>query len=195
MILALLLALSLGPPVLTPAEIDRVLRGEVLARSDPSITPDGKTSGYGVGAIEIDRPVDEIWKVLANYDDKAEYQPRVQKCTVVHRDGDVLRVAMVVDATIMTVSYTGIYTLDPAAHSVHWILDRQAAGNTIQYMDGGYALIPVTQTRTILYFKTFVDSGHLIPHFLQNYFGTVRAIPDLLRAIKMRVESGGTWHK
>ena len=194
MLLALAVALAMNTPVLTPAEINRVNLGEILVRSEPSVTPSGKTSGYGVGAIAIDRSLEETWKVIANYTDKAEYQPRVDKCTVLGRDGDTLKVAMVVDATIMTVHYTGLYTLDPAAHSIHWSLDKTAAGNTIQDMDGGYALIPVNANRTIICFRTFVDSGHLVPQFVQNFF-SVKAIPDLLKSVKQRVESGGTYHK
>lgn len=194
MLLAYALMLSLATPPLTAPEIERVLQGEVLVRSEPAVTQAGKTAGYGVGAIEIDRSIEETWKVVANYEDKAEYQPRVDKCTVVSRKGNVLRVAMALNATIMTVSYTGVYTLDPVNHTVRWGLDRQATGNTIRDMDGGYTLIPVSKTRTILYFKTYVDSGRMVPRFVQNYF-SVKAIPALLHAVKQRVETGGKWHK
>ena len=194
MLLTCLLALTLTTPDLTPAEFDRVLKGEVLARSEASESASGKTSGRGVGAIAVDRPVEQTWRILANYQDKAEYQPRVDKCTIVARDGYVLHVAMDVNATLMTVHYTGIYTLDPVAHAVHWVLDKQAAGNTIRDMEGGYVLIPVSPSRTIIYLNTYVDSGALVPRFIQNFF-SVKAIPDLLKAVKMRVESDGAWHK
>lgn len=194
MFLACCLALSLGVPLLTPAETGRVLGGEVLARSETSGNASGKASGYGVGAIAIDRSVADTWAVLANYADKAEYQPRVSRCTVLGREGDVLRVAMEVSATIMTVRYTGLYTLDPVAHTVRWKLDKTAAGNGIQDMEGGYALIRVSEARTILYFRSYVDSGRMVPRFIQDHF-SVKAIPDLLKSVKARVESGGTYRK
>jgi hypothetical protein len=194
MLLAYALVLALGTPPLTPPELAQVLQGEVVVRSETSVTPSGKTAGYGIGAIAIDRSMAETWKVLANYDDKAEYQPRVEKCAIVSREGDVLHVAMEVNATLMTVRYTGVYTLDPAAHSVSWRLDKDAAGNTIKDMDGSYTLVLATPTRTLLYFRTYVDSGLLVPRFIQNHF-SVKAIPELLKSIKQRVESGGTWHK
>ena len=198
MLLACALALTLGmpaaAPLLTPAEIERVLQGEILFRSEPAVTPSGKTAGYGIGAIAIDRPLEATWSVVARYDDKAEYQPRLTRCTVVSRTGEVLRVAMAVDAALMTVTYTGIYTLDPVAHTVHWELDKQAAGNTLADMDGTTALIAAAPGKTILTFRTYVDSGHLVPHFLQNFF-SANAIPDLLKAVKMRVETDGKWHK
>jgi hypothetical protein len=194
MFLSVLLALLMSPPALPDAELARVLAGELVVRSEPSVTPAGKTAGYGLGAVAIEKSIAETWKVLATYEDKAEYQPRVTKCTVLSRDGRTLRVAMAVDAGIMTATYTGLYTLDPAAHTVHWVLDHQAAGNTIADMDGGYWLVAAGPGRTILYFKSYVDSGHLVPRFIQNHF-SLKAIPDLLQAIKRRVESGGTYHK
>jgi carbon monoxide dehydrogenase subunit G len=194
MLLPIALFLLMPPPALPEADLAKVLGGAMVVRSEPSVTPDGKTAGYGLGAIAIDKSIADAWKVLSNYEDKAEYQPRVTKCTVLSRQGHTLRVAMAIDAGIMTATYTGLYTLDPAAHTVHWTLDRQAAGNTIADMDGGYWLVKVSPGKTILYFKSYVDSGHLVPRFLQNHF-SIKAIPDLLKAIKQRVESNGTYHK
>ena len=194
MLLATVLALGLGMSPLTPPDLARVLQGEVLAWSEPGQSSGGTAAGYGLGAIEIDASIPEIWKVLANYDDKAEYQPRVLQCLVLDRTGEVLRVAVVVDATLMTVSYTGLYTLDPATHSVHWVLDSRAAGNTLRAMEGGYTLEYLTPGKTILRFRTFVATGSLVPQFIQNHF-SLKAIPALLTSIKRRVESGGTYHK
>ena len=165
-----------------------------MVRSEPAVTPSGKTAEYGIGAIAIDRSLEATWNVVANYGDKAEYQPRLTRCTIVSRTGDVLRVAMVVDASLMTVSYTAIYTLDPVAHTVHWELDKQAAGNTLADLDGSTTLVSVSPARTLLLFRTYADSGRSVPHFLQNHF-SVNAIPDLLKSVKLRVESDGKWHK
>ena len=194
MLLAPVLALVLGMPALTPPELARVLQGDVLAWSEPGVSAAGTAAGYGLGAIEIDASIPAVWKVLANYDDKAEYQPRVVTSKVVDRSGDVLRVAVTVDATLMTVRYTGLYTLDPATHSVHWVLDTQAAGNSLQAMEGGYTLVYLAPAKTILRFRTFVATGSLVPQFIQNHF-SLKAIPALLTSIKKRVESGGTYHK
>jgi carbon monoxide dehydrogenase subunit G len=194
MLLSFALALMMSPPALPPADLARALEGEIVVRSEPSVTPAGKTAGYGIGAIAIDKSIEDTWKVLSNYTDKAQYQPRVDTCTILGREGNTLRVAMAIDAGIMTATYTGLYTLDPAAHSVHWTLDRQAPGNNIADMDGSYWLVKVSPVRTILYFRSYVDSGHLVPRFIQNHF-SIKAIPDLLKAIKQRVESNGTYHK
>jgi len=61
-------------------------------------------------------------------------------------------------------------------------------------MEGGYALIRVSEARTILYFRSYVDSGRMVPRFIQDHF-SVKAIPDLLKSVKARVESGGTYRK
>ena len=191
---ALALFLLLGPHVLTVGELQSVNRGEVLALSEPFVTPSGQTAGHGFGAIAVRATLEDTWKVLAKYTDKAEYQPRVLQCTVLSDDGTVLHVAMAIDAGLATARYTGIYTRNPADHSIHWVLDRAARGNTIQDMDGSYTLQEGGPGQTLVLFTSYVDSGHFLPHFIQDYF-SVKAIPELLKSIKARVESGGTWHK
>ena len=64
LLLACALALTLVTPDLTRAEMDRVLNGEVLVRSEAAETPSGKAAGYGIGAIAVDRSVEQTWKVL-----------------------------------------------------------------------------------------------------------------------------------
>jgi hypothetical protein len=55
-------------------------------------------------------------------------------------------------------------------------------------------MFPLTPTRTLLVYRTYVDSGLHVAASIQSYVAR-RSIPDLLGAIKRRIESGGTWRK
>src|SRR4051812_31770560 len=122
----------------------QALRGEVPTRTETFTATTGKAagkaSGRGLGAIVIERPIADVWAVVARYDDKAEYQPRVESVEVLERKPGLLRVRMTVDASVTTVRYTGWFALDEQEHVIHWTLDRTAKDNSIADMDGEYRL-------------------------------------------------------
>jgi ribosome-associated toxin RatA of RatAB toxin-antitoxin module len=193
-IVPILIALVASTVGLTEPELATALRGEVPVRSETFATPTGKASGRGIGAIIVDRPIEEVWAVVSHYEDKAEYQPRVEKVWVLEKHPDYLKVRMQINASVTTARYTARFDLDPVAHTVHWKLDKTAPDNTIVDCDGGYQLAELSPTRTLVVYRGWVDSGRSVPRFIQEYM-TRRSIPNLLRAVKKRVESGGTWRK
>jgi len=189
--LILLVASAVG---LNDDELKKTLAGEVPIRTEAFTAQNGKAAGRGVGAILINKPIGEVWTHLSRYDDKAEYQPRVKSVTVLERNPDKLRVRFVVDASVMTAVYTAWFELDPKAHVIHWTLDRSAPDNSIRDCDGDYRMFEVSPTQTLVVYRTYVDSGRAVMRSIQDYF-TRNAIPNLLKAVKKRVESGGTWKK
>jgi carbon monoxide dehydrogenase subunit G len=189
--LALLVASAVG---LSDQDLADALKGEVPAHTESFTTQSGKSAGRGVGAIVIDRPMAEVWTTLSRYEDKAEYQPRVESVTVLDRLPDRIRARLVVDASVTTARYTAWFVFDPRAHTIHWTLDPTAKDNTIAAVDGDYRLFEVSPTRTLVVYRTYVDSGHSVPVSIQNYFAR-KSIPNLLHALKKRVESGGSYKK
>src|SRR5439155_8041888 len=123
-----------------------------------------------------------------------EYVPRLERVQVLDRTGDVLRVKMQVNASITTVRYTMRFTLDEPGHAIRWTLDATAPDNGIHGAEGDYRLFELSPSRTLVVYRTWVDTGRSVPRFVQNYMAR-KSIPDLLRAVKKRVESGGTWKK
>jgi carbon monoxide dehydrogenase subunit G len=191
MLLFLLVASAVG---LSDADLASALKGQIPARTESFTAPSGKSAGRGLGAIVIDRPIAEVWTHLSRYEDKAEYQPRVKSVTVLEKLADRIRARFVVDATIMTAKYTAWFVFDPAAHTIHWTLDSTATDNSIAAADGEYRMFEVGAAQTLVVYRTYVDSGRSISQSIQNYF-TRKAIPNLLQAVKKRIESGGTYKK
>lgn len=194
--LVALLVLTAAPPDLAPAELQAVLRGEVAARTEPFAGAGERAAGRGVGAVIINRPPAEVWATLSRFEDKAEYMPRVKAVDVLAREPrgspPRLRVRMTVDASVTTARYTAWFDLDEAAGSIRWRLDRAAPDNTIADAQGDYRLFQPSPGRTLLVYRSYVDTGRRVPAFIQRYMA-MRSIPTLLKAIKSRVESGGRW--
>lgn len=188
------LALAAAAVGLTDKEFAAALRGEVHSRSESFMKPDGKSAGRGVGAVVVDRPMQEVWNAVARFDDKPEYMPRLKSVQLLGQQPGALRLRMVVDASVTTARYTAWFRLDPAAHTIDWKLDRTATDNTIRDTEGGYRMYEIAPGRTLVVYRTYVDSGLHVPRFIQDYMMR-RSVPDLLKAIKARVETGGRWRK
>jgi carbon monoxide dehydrogenase subunit G len=179
---------------LTDPELAAVGKGEVPVRIEAFKNANGKSAGRGWGAIAIERPVAEVWATLARYDDRAEYVPRLKSVTVLEQAPGRARIRQEIDASLMTARYTAWYTFDEGQRSIAWTIDKSAADNTVKQVDGDYRMAELGPTRTLLVYRAYVDSGMHVPQSIQSFMQR-RSIPDLLRAIKRRVESGGRWKK
>jgi len=191
-LLASVLALTTAAVGLTDRELDDAQKGLIPTRTEAFDNDRGQSAGRGLGAIVIERPLDEVWTTLCRYEDRAEYIPRVKKVAVLAREGNRLRVRQEIDATVKTIRYTAWYELDAADHTIRWKIDRSANDNSLRYVDGEYHMVELQPGRTLLVYRSYVDSGFLIARSIQNYVAR-RSIPELMRSIKRRVESGGQW--
>ncbi len=191
-VLAAALALSTAP--LSQTELASALAGEVPVRYEAFTTREGRAAGRGVGAILIARPAADVWAVVSRYDDRAEYIARLRKVTVREKTVDALRCTMEVDFPLKTLRYTAWYRLDPERLRVSWKLDASAPDNDVRDVEGDWRVYEAGPSRALLVYRTYVDLGRLVPGFARRKIAT-RSIPDLLRGIRMRVESGGTWRK
>lgn len=179
---------------LTEAEVAAALKGEVPVRSDTYVSARGKSAGRGTGAILVERSIAEVWATLARFEDKPEYQPRLNSVQVIEKSATAARVKMEVNATVATVRYTMRYAFDEAAGIIRWKLDDTAKDNGIADAEGEYRLFVIAPARTLVVYRTSVDSGRSVPGFVQKYM-TKRSLPELLHAVKNRIESGGKWKK
>lgn len=193
-LLVAVLALAGAVINLSDSDLAAAQRGQIPVRTETFNQPSGKAAGRGIGAVVVDRPLPEVWAVLTRFEDKAEYMPRLKSVTVLERQPGRLRVRMVVDASVLTTRYTAWYTMDQAAWTLSWDLDPSATDNGIAGAQGAYQLQSLAPGRTLVLYRGFVDSGRKVPRFIQDYM-TRRSIPDVLRAIKSRVESDGRWRR
>lgn len=189
MSLLLSIALVIAVPVLglTDAELAQIEKGQVPTRTESFTNAQGKSVGRGVGAIVIERSVFDAWAVLSRYEDRAEYIPRLKSVAILERQPSRLRIRQEIDATVKTVRYTAWFEFDPSAHTIHWQLDKTAADNNIADVDGDYRMVELAPGRTLLVYRTYVDTGLRVSASIQAYIAR-RSIPDLLKSIKQRIE-------
>ncbi len=190
-LLGLVLAAAVG---LSEPELAAALRGEVPTRSETQTTDAGQAKGQGIGAIVIDRSLAEVWAVVSHFEDKAEYMPRLEKVEVLAKSPRQLTARMTVDASVKWARYTANFALDPEQHTIVFAIDKSAPDNTIKDTFGGYSLFEVAPEKTLLVYRSSVDTGLKIPRFIADYMSR-RSIPNLLRALKKRVESRGLYRK
>ena len=191
-ILLALLAV-LGPVVgFTPAEVDAALHGQVPVRIESQ--PGGKAAAHGLGAIVVERPLGEVWATISRFEDKTEYMPRLKSIVILGQTPADVRVVQTVDASVTSVHYTMLFHRDALGHILSWKLDHSVTDNGIADSEGEYRLYEIEPARTLITYKSFIDPGRSVPRFIQDYMAR-HSIPDLLRAIKKRVESGGQWKK
>jgi hypothetical protein len=174
---------------LTEQELRALRAGEVPLRMESF-----SSKGRGWGAILIERPVREVWATLARWDDRAEYVPRLERLEVLASEPGRARVRQWADAGIRTAITTCWYELDEAGQCIRWKLDKTAPDNTPADVEGDYRMVELEAGRSLLVYRAHVDTGMRIPRAVQAFMQR-RAIPDLLRAVKKRVESRGSWKK
>lgn len=200
MLLPLLLvaatAAELTGGLLSEEELAKALAGETPVRSETFTATSGKSTGRGLGAIVVDKPASAAFAVLSRYEDKAEYMPRLDRVTVHEKTPTSVRATMEIDASLTTVKYTGLFSFDPEKLTISWVLDPATPEEQqgIDETEGGWHIFPLSESRTLLVYWAFVDSGRAVPKFIQRQM-SVRSIPDLLRNVKSRIESDGTWKK
>ena len=77
---------------------------------------------------------------------------------------------------------------------IAWKLDESAKDNSVRAVEGDYRMLELGPRETLLGYRTHIDTGLRVPQLVQSHMQK-RALPELLRAIKRRVESGGTWKR
>ena len=121
-------------------------------------TETGKASGRGVGAIVIDRPMAEVWSVVSHFptkrntcrgwksrsvgsDQRATPRENDRRCRGEHG------------------ALHSHFSISQAQHTIDFQLDKSASDNTIKDTVGGYALFEVSTEKTLLVYRTWVDTG------------------------------------
>lgn len=182
------------PLDLSDTELRAALHGDVPTRNESFTSQAGKAAGRGWGAIVIERPRHEVWAALSRWDDRPAYIPRLERIEVLASEPGRARVRQVADAGITTVVTTCWFELDEPSGRIGWTLDATAPDNTPAEVEGDYRMLELEAGRTLLVYRAYVDTGMRVPRAVQAFLQR-RAIPDLLRAVKRRVESGGRWRK
>lgn len=199
MLTTLLLGISLAAAPwdqtkLTEKEKTALEKGEVVVHKEVVDTPDGK-KGRGHAWVVINKPREAVYEQLTTgYKDFAEFMPRLEKVEVKSLTATSMKVRSYVGVAFSTYAYTLAFKLDPAAYTLSWTLDRSEKSD-IRDTAGSWKLHELEPGKsTLAEYTISVDSGKFVPQFLEDYL-TRKDLPEILNAIRKRVESGGKWKK
>lgn len=184
-------------PVLSqfsPANLKKLLAGEAIF--EPVITkgPEGKDEGHGRGAVLIQRPVEECFRVFLDLDQQYLYFPKMTVSRVLERKGNRVRMYKELDFVITVVKYTHFLTIVPEDHRVDFVTDPEGE-NSFKLSTGFFRFEKVDENTSLLFYEmTRLELGFKVPGFIKTYLSS-KDLPKIVLNIKKRIESGGTWVK
>ena len=169
-------------------------KGQVVVRGGMADAPGGGRIGKGVAYVIINRPPQDAFAILQDYDKTPQFMPRLKKVTIKQRTPEHMKVVQVLHVFLFkSAEYTLDLNFDAAHKRMSWTLDKKA-DNDIKDTFGSWNFVPYRQGKTLVVYEIAVDTGVALPGPLENYL-TKRDLPGVLMAVKKRTESGGRWTK
>jgi len=134
--------------------------------------------------IIVDASADTVLSTVADVAAYPEWQPEITAVEVVDTgdDGRATKAHFVIDAKLMTVSCTLVYTYDDAG--MHWQL---VEGDGLTRNDGSYLIDDLGDGRTELTYVLDVEPTMSVPAVLRRQIAK-RIVDGALQGAKLRAE-------
>jgi len=130
---------------------------------------------------------------MLNYHQFNEFMPRLEKVQVLEKTKNTMKVTQTVRVPLGVIRYTLDLIFKPAQRTVSWVLDKSRS-HDIADTFGAWEFLPYRQGKTVLRYTTTVDSGTVVPRFLEDFL-IKNDLPEVLLSMRRRTESDGTWKK
>lgn len=175
---------------MTPAEIARVKKGEIVILNQPE-NVNGKQ--MITAALIFNQGIDTVWSLMTQGWRQQEYLPRLQssKKIKVWEGHDIIE--MKVSILGIDISYQVLGDRDKSKYRSSWKLNPDF-DNDMKQVTGFWQFYYIDDTHTLARYGTWVEVGTFIPATVQEYM-TKRDLPNALAAQKKWVDSNGTYRK
>ena len=196
-------ALAAGPPPgaptdkdptayqgMTPAEIARVKKGEIVILNAPE-NVNGKQ--MITAAFIFNQPIDTVWTLMTSGWRQQEYLPRLQSSKKIKQWEGHDIIEMHVSIIGIDISYQVLGDRDKSKYRSSWKLNPDY-DNDMKQVTGFFQFYYIDDTHTLARYGTWVEVGAFIPAAVQEYM-TKRDLPTALAAQKKWVDSNGTYRK
>jgi len=178
----------------TAEERQKLEKGEAVFKHVQTKSDDGETRGHGESAAIINKPIDQCWKILLEYDKMHLYFPRKTKSEVVEKEGNRVAVYKEFSFYVTSIKYTMDYFVDADAHRIDYKINKKYPSD-IKDTEGIFLFEKVDEKRTLFTYAVLkLDTGVKVPGFIQEYI-TSKDLPAVVLNVKKRIESGGKWTK
>ena len=195
--LLVLLGAFLGWPAqseYSPREWTILKTGEVVSTEVMMTRPDGTGTTDVLVKAWIKAPREEVWEIIRSYNTFAEFFPRVRECRITRQEGETYWVEYHTELLGLMVIYHLKLIGAEKFRRVDFFLDREQP-NDVKDTVGFWVLDDAPEGKgTILSYSIFVDSGIPIPQFIARKISKPNLV-QVVKNVRQRVESGGTWKK
>lgn len=184
LLLGMLPGATAAAPALAPDEAARLRRGEVLFRGEVPLR-DGRQMGNGGTAIVLVRaPIDQIWKILMDFEGYAGLFPRVRNTEVVERIGNRTLVRFDLQVGPFAFQFFVNNFVRQSERLLLWRLDGERENDLFRDTWGYWQLEPVPEGVLVTY---AMGSLTHLPAFLTR--GAEQdGVVQTARALKVKAE-------
>lgn len=175
-----------APPPPAVESLSEEERGR-LASGEPVVVAEGRVERWVRATVRIDAAPEELWQVMTDCPRAPEFVPGLRSCRVLESDE---RTALVEHrARPFSLLPEMTYLFREHREPFRSIRFRRVSGS-LKEMEGRWDLRRQGAGRTVVWYTVFLDPGFLVPEWLVRR-ALRRDLPELLAALKRRVEGAG----
>lgn len=179
--------------LLTPQNMEKLSKGEVVLVSQSYKDNKGKMRAKGAAIVVVNRPPEDVWQVLPDFTGYPEFMPRMISAKPYMNDGNAVGVEFQLKVVFRKITYSILHSIDREKGVLTLRLDHSRK-NDIADTSGIWIVKSYGTGKTILSHSVILDSGLAVPTAIEDYL-TKRDLPNVVVAVKKRVESDGTFKK
>jgi carbon monoxide dehydrogenase subunit G len=169
-------------------------KGEVIVTEVSGQNPDGSQKIEFLARLYVKASRQDCWKIIRDYNRFAEFMPKLRKCTILKREGEVYYVEYEAKVAFINAKYHLRLDGVEQYRRIEFKLDRTKP-NSIRDSNGYWLLEDAPDgSGTILNYASNVDTGIPAPESLAKKIGK-ESLTQVVKNVRMRIESGGTWKK
>lgn len=178
---------------LTPKNIQKLEAGKVVMLDQTYKDPKtGKMRGKGMAIMMINKTPDEVWKFLPKFDTYVEFMPRMTHSSTYQGEGGKVGATYNLKILWKEIKYSCLHELDKDKMLIRWTLDTSKKNDIVSTT--GFWKVKAHGDKSLIFYTVAVDTGMSVPQKIQDFL-TKTDLPNVVKAVKKRVESGGTYKK
>lgn len=174
-----------SPPALSPSDVDRLNRGEIVFRTDLPSAEGAPTGNGGTAFALLDADLGAIWRVLTDFAHYAGLFPRLSESEVVDQEEARARVRFHVAMGLFNFRFTVSHVVSWREHVIRWRLDRSQANDLFYDTWGYWQLDPGPGGQVLVTYA--IGSRTMLPAFLTRG-AEQESVVKTMAALKARVE-------
>ncbi len=178
------------------AEMQILKEGKIITKKQKQNTPEGHIARV-VGAIQIQKPVEDVWKCILDWGKMPQYVPTLDYYKVLETINPSISVIEgQIHVAFLKFRYTLLVKNQKDTYYQRWQLltpshikdyrihsKTQPHSSGIKNIEGFQYCIPVDNYSTILYYAPVVEVSVPVPGFVENTL-TQKSIKEYLYGIK-----------